>query len=86
MTAQETSLLIGAIVGLMGALQAWLTVRSVAHGKQLNGLMAPRIAKGAAEMVLADRAEQQAHPTLDTAAAKAAHVAALRAELAHLES
>ena len=81
MTAEQTALVVGALVGLMGALQAWLTYRTVQHGNQLNGLMAPRIARGAAAVVVADHAAQAAQPAIDSAAAKAAHIAALQAEL-----
>jgi membrane associated rhomboid family serine protease len=84
MTAQETSVLVGALIGLMGALQAWLAYRSVAHDKALNGLMAPRIAQGAAAVVVAKQAQQAAQPAADTAAAREAHIAALQAELAAL--
>ena len=85
MTAQETSVLVGALVGLMGALQAWLAYRSVQHGNQLNGLMAPRIAQGAAAVVVAEHAQQAAQPAIDTATAREAHIAALKAELAALD-
>ena len=86
MNAQETQLLVGALVGLFGALQAWLTYRSVDHGKQLDGLMAPRIASGAAAVVVAEKAAASTQPAADTAAAKAAHIAALQAELDALKT
>jgi len=38
LTAQETALLVGAIVGLMAAVQAWLATQAVAHGKKLDDL------------------------------------------------
>ena len=53
MTAQETSLVVGALVGLMGAIQLWLIGRSVKHDNRINGLMANRITTGA-EKVVAD--------------------------------
>ena len=84
MTPQETQVLIGALVGLFGALQAWLSYRSVDHGHQLNGLMAPRVARIAAAVVVADKAATDAQPAVDVAAARAAHIAALQAELAAL--
>jgi len=84
MTAQETSVLIGAIVGLFGALQAWLSYKAINHDQKLDGLMAPRIAAGAAAVVVADQAAQAAQPAVDSAAARVAHVAALQAELALL--
>ena len=82
MTAQETALLVGALVGLFGGIQAWLVGKSVQHSNQLNGLMAPAIAKGAAEVVIA--AQQLVNPT--TPSDTAARVIALRKELARLNS
>jgi hypothetical protein len=84
MTAQETQVLIGALVGLFGALQAWLSYKAVNHDQKLDGLMAPRIAAGAAAVVQADKVAVAAQPAADTATARAAHVAALQAELAAL--
>jgi hypothetical protein len=84
MTASETQVLIGALVGLFGALQAWLSYKAVNHDQKLDGLMAPRIAAGAAAVVAADKATQAAQPAVDTVAARAAHIAALQAELAAL--
>ena len=86
MTVQETAALVGALVGLFGAIQAWLVGRSINHGNQLNGLMAPRIAAGAAAVVVADQAAQAALPAAASADAKAAHIAALQAELGSLQA
>ena len=89
MNAPETQALIGALVGLFTALQVWLTYHSVEHAHQLNGLMAPAIATGAAAVVIAAQQASQITPTLvsppivvDTAA----QVIALRKELARLTS
>ena len=86
MTTQETQVLIGALVGLFGALQAWLSYKAVNHDQKLDGLMAPRIAAGAAAVVQADKVAVAAQPAVDTATARAAHVAALQAELAALNT
>lgn len=84
MTPNETGMLVGAIVGLFGALQAWLSYKAVNHDRKLDGLMAPRIAAGAAAVVVADKAAQAAMPAAASADARAAHITALRAELAAL--
>jgi hypothetical protein len=68
MTPTEVGLLVGALLGLLGALQAWLVSRTLTHGNQLNGLMTPRIAKGAATVVAADHVARGDPPTLDTSA------------------
>jgi len=86
MTTQETTALVAALVGLFGALQAWLTYKAVNHDQKLDGLMAPRIAAGAAAVQAATTAAAAAQPALDSAAARAAHAAALRTELAALET
>jgi hypothetical protein len=85
MTAQETAVLVGALVGLFGAIQAWLVGKSVQHSNQLNGLMAPAIAQGAAAVVIA---AQQAAVPIDQTTPKdpAARVIELRKELARLNS
>src|ERR1039458_3711267 len=67
MTVQETAALVGALVGLFGAIQAWLVGRSINHGNQLNGLMAPRIAAGAAAVVVADQQGQAGPPAAASA-------------------
>ena len=85
MTPQETGLLVGALIGVLGAIQAWLVSRTVTHGKQLNGLMTPRIAHGAAKVVAADHVARGDTPTVNTAATRSAHIAALKSELATLE-
>lgn len=84
MNAQETGLFVGALVGLLGALQAWLVSRTVTHDKQLNGMMTPRIAAGASNVVAADHAARGDTATVDTVASRAEHIAALQAELAFL--
>jgi hypothetical protein len=79
MTPQETGLLIGAIIGLIGALQAWLVSRTVQHEKQINGVMSGRITTGANAAIAADHV---VNPPPDL---KAARIAALKVELAALE-
>lgn len=86
MTTQETSILVGALVGLFGAVQAWLVGKSLHHGNQLNGLMAPAIASGAAAVVVAHHLAEQALPAAMTAEAKTAYITALQAELKTLDA
>jgi len=83
---------------LIGALRAWrralepkvekLQTAAAQHEVKLNGLMTGKIAAGAAAVVAVHEAgllRTGASPT-DVAAAKAAHVAALQAELAALNT
>ena len=84
MTSTETGLLVGALVGLLGALQAWLVSRTLTHGSQLNGLMTPRIAKTAAAVVAADHLARGDKSTLDTSATRNVDVTALAEALAAL--
>ena len=84
MTSTETGLLVGALVGLLGALQAWLVSRTLTHDSQLNGLMTPRIAKTAAAVVAADRLARGDESTLDTSATRNVDVTALAEALAAL--
>jgi hypothetical protein len=86
MTSQETSLLIGAIIGLMGAVQAWLVSRSVTHGKQLNGLMTPRITEGAEKAIAQDHVDRSEAASPVSDALIQARRAALTAELAALDA
>src|ERR1035437_11194775 len=85
MTASETQVLIGALVGLFGALQAWLSYKAVNHDQKLDGLMGPRIAAGAAAVVVADQQAQAALPAAASADARSAHIVALEAELVSLK-
>lgn len=73
MTAQETAILIGALVGLFTAFQAWLAAQTVTlkdaskeHSAQLNGLMAPRIQVGAETAIALDHQARSEPPTLDS--------------------
>ena len=83
MTSQEIAELVGALVGLMTALQVWLVNRAVVHGNQLNGVLTGRITAGANAAIAADQA---AHPLPAADPAKAARIAALQAELAQLQA
>jgi len=74
MTAQETAILIGALVGLFTAFQAWLAAQTVAlkdaskeHSAQLNGLMAPRIQAGAETAIALDHSIRSEAPSPVTA-------------------
>lgn len=90
MTAQETSLLIGALIALMGALQGWLVVKARDHDNKLDGLLDPRIASTASQAIVLDHAARAEVPTPVTVVAvpadpvKASRIAALHAELAEL--
>ena len=84
MTAQETAAIVGALVGLFGAIQAWLINRAVVHGNQINGVMTGRITAGANTAIAADHAARLQAPTPDPT--KAAKIAALQAELAALQA
>lgn len=93
MTAQETAVLIGAIVGLFTALQAWLTSQAVTHGTtikehadKLDGLMDTRITVAAESAIAADHAARAEPPLAPPDPVKAARLATLRAELASLEA
>lgn len=89
MTAQETSLLVGAVVGLFGAIQAWLINRAVVHGNQLNGVMTGRIQTGAQTAIAADHVARGVLPTvvpMPVDPTKAARIAALQTELAQLQA
>lgn len=66
MTAQETALLIGALVGLFGAIQAYLVANSVDHSRKLDGLMAPRIQAGAETAIALDHGARNEPPTPST--------------------
>lgn len=85
MTADQTAALVGAIIGVLVALQAWLVSRTVQHGNLLNGDMDRRIAAGAKAAVANDHAVRGEAPSPATNAATAARIAALREELATLE-
>lgn len=83
MTSQEIAALVGALVGLITALQVWLVNRTVVHGNQLNGVLTGRITAGANAAIAADQAAR-VQPVPDPT--KAARIAALQAELASLQS
>lgn len=85
MTAQETAAIVGALVGLFGAIQAWLINRAVVHGNQLDGVMSGRITAGANTAIAADHAARGQAAT-PTDPAKAAKIAALEAELTALRA
>jgi hypothetical protein len=86
MTAEQTALLVGALVGLFGAIQAWLVSRTLQHGNSLNGDMDRRIQQGAKAAVANDHALRGEQPSPATNAATAARIAALRSELETLEA
>jgi hypothetical protein len=86
MTPIETTAVVTAGLSLMAALQAWLTANSLSHGKQLNGLMAPRIAAGAAAVAVVDHAIRGEPATLVPSPAVLARIASLKGELSKLES
>jgi len=83
MTSQEIAALVGALVGLITALQVWLVNRTVVNGNQLNGVLTGRITAGANAAIAADQAAR-VQPVPDPT--KAARIAALQAELASLQS
>jgi len=85
MTDQETYLLIGALVGLLGAIQAWIVSKTVQHGRALNGEMDDRIHLLAKAAVANDHAVRGETPSPATNAATQARIAALRAELETLD-
>ncbi len=84
MTPQETSLLVGAIIGLIGAVQAWLVARTVQHGKQLNGELDTRMAKTAKSIVANDHTLRSEPPSPAANPATMARIGELEAELATL--
>ena len=86
MTSQEIAALVGALVGLMTALQVWLVNRAVVHGNQLNGVLTGRITAGANSAIAADHTArgQLATPATDPVAS--ARIAALQAEIASLQA
>lgn len=86
MTANETQMLVGAVVAVLTALQVWLVNRAVVHGQALDGVMTGRIAVGAAAVVKADQAAQAAIAAPAVDPVKSARIAALRMELAGLDS
>lgn len=86
MTPAEVAILVGALAGLIGALQGWLISRSNQHEALLNGAGSPRITEIANDAIAASR-----HVTLEPAPApaltpaQAARRAALVAELQTLD-
>ena len=86
MTQTEIAGVVGAVIGLIGALQAWLVNRAVVHGNQLNGVLTGRITAGANSAIAADHTArgQVATPATDPVAT--ARIAALQAELAQLQA
>lgn len=53
MTDTEIALLVGAVIGLIGALQGWLVSKTIKHGQALNGDMDQRIKTGATSAIVA---------------------------------
>ena len=86
MTSQEIAALVGALVGLMTALQVWLVNRTVVHGNQLNGVLTGRITAGANSAIAADHTARGQAVTPVTDPVAAAGIAALQAELAQLQA
>ena len=58
-------MLVGALVALMGAAQAWLAVRSVQHSSQMNGAMETRITAGAEKAIASYHAAVHEPTTLN---------------------
>lgn len=86
MTDIEIATLVGAFVGLIGALQAWLVGRTIQHGQALNGDMDSRIKSGATSAIAAYHDTRALPPPAMSEADKLARVKALRDELAGLSS
>lgn len=85
MTPTEVGLLVGAVVGLFGALQAWLVSKTVSHESQLNGLMTDRIAVGANTAIVADHAVRAEAATALMDPATMARISLLKAEMSKLD-
>jgi hypothetical protein len=86
MTPLEISMVVGVLVGVFAALQGWIVSKTVSHSQQLNGLMAPRIAEGAAAVAVVDHAMRGEEATKTTNPKAAAQLADLKERLAALES
>lgn len=85
MTDQEVYLLVGALVGLLGAVQAWLVAKTHEHSQALNGALDERMHTAAKQAIANDHVVRQEPPSPATNAATAARIAALREELAQLD-
>jgi hypothetical protein len=86
MTSVQTAALVSALITLFGAVQAWLVSRTYQHGKQLNGLMGPRITAGANAAIQADHLNRAEAIPSTLSVANQTRIAALEAELATLKA
>jgi hypothetical protein len=85
MNPTETNLLIGALVGLIVAVQGWIVSKTVTHSKQLDGELDTRIVQGAKAVVANDHALRAEQPSPAANSATQARIAALQAELETLQ-
>lgn len=81
MSTTEVSVLVGALVGLMGALQAWLVNKALVHSDQLNGVMSGRIRAGANDAIAADKAASFPSGVVPVVISKAEKIAELQGQI-----
>ena len=90
MTQAEINLLtpaiVGVVIGLLTALQAWLVNKARVHTNQLDGVLTGRIQTGAQVAIAADHVARGNAPTVTVDPVAVARIAALQAELADLQA